>query len=606
LKGRLAKTDQEIKKLSSPKFVKNSASSYISGCRRRGLVEEIQSFEFLYSILSEEEQLILNYSDEKGTNRLILREGHYFELDVTQFSGNLRLRKIELKFEIIEGGTHFLRILDQNGNELARTSSVQVVGDGWKEFVLEGSLDLDPYPLLKVEFVSSASDYLFVAEEDTSWCDCEVLKVIPLIRVWSLGRGDERRKLQFNPYTSQIEFVEEPYIPSTSIEPPIYLSSSDSIQEALDSIPCDQGGKIILDSGVYPISSTLEIPCDNISIFGNPGSSIISGSDCFDLLEAKNKKGITIVGVTFVSSDCNCIGDGIVFSGTSFSKVIDCEFYNLGKSGIKLLDCENVTLQRNSAIGNHHFGIIVKNSEYCRLINNVTDRNWSSGVVIQESKRISLFDSCSRSNNDDGVMIWLSEICRVRESYFNFNECGSGVALNNSSIVTLFGNEAYRNSYGFSRVDSTDITEIDNYVHGNLIEDGSEEGGEEEEMAILKFVDIPQSPLISSGESAILEVDSSGDGAEITGITIDGLVGSRWKVEFFLPTISAVSEPSNEDKRNEIIYEPEDPIGGHFPPIGSIRFNFFLKFTNLSTETKQITGGIIGYHSVGSLELEWR
>jgi hypothetical protein len=109
---------------------------------------------------------------------------------------------------------------------------------------------------------------------------------------------------------------------------------------------------------------------------------------------------------------------------------------------------------------------------------------------------------------------------------------------------------------------------------------------------------------VAGENTEVLSIDSGTNGAEILGIIINGLVGTPWTVDIYIPSVDAVDSSSLDDKRSSITYEYLGEEGGALMPF-IIPYNCFIEFSNDYETENEIEEVTILYRSAGELTVAW-
>jgi hypothetical protein len=133
----------------------------------------------------------------------------------------------------------------------------------------------------------------------------------------------------------------------------------------------------------------------------------------------------------------------------------------------------------------------------------------------------------------------------------------------------------------------------------------------------VESTDIRRNVLIRTAQSGskslataavkFLSLDSGTNAAEILGMTINGIVGQTWKLDYYIPAIDAVAAQNASELRVTENYSSADTAGGQITGF-AFPFNCYIDFTNLTSvaaQAQKISQVSIVYRSATALAIAW-
>ena len=224
----------------------------------------------------------------------------------------------------------------------------------------------------------------------------------------------------------------------------------DSIQEGINELP-PEGGVVSIKEGNFPISSSLTIEKNNVTLIGTGNATKILSLGNFQLLGVVGYSGIHIEKIYFYGSGAgNDLNSGILFAASSNSVITGCQIENC-RFGIDGSISTNGLLINNCQIlSNIRSGIFLSgSSSLISITNNVIQNNIEDGIRADDGNN-SIISSNIITDNDvnntatyDGIRmladntIIMGNRCKDNDRYeINIRGGSNNVLIGNNCIGT--------------------------------------------------------------------------------------------------------------------------------------------------------------------------
>jgi parallel beta-helix repeat protein len=136
------------------------------------------------------------------------------------------------------------------------------------------------------------------------------------------------------------------------------------------------GGSIFVDSGIYSITSTINLRLSNTVLCGAGASTVLNVpmTNDFGILVTGAITNATIENLKFVGPGTGYTGDTaclVMVSWTNYVTIQDCYFYGCGSHSIFIVESDYALVTRNYVSGSALDGIgLAQGADYCTVSNN--------------------------------------------------------------------------------------------------------------------------------------------------------------------------------------------------------------------------------------------
>lgn len=233
-----------------------------------------------------------------------------------------------------------------------------------------------------------------------------------------------------------------------------------------ENVVVDKQVTIISENG--SANTIVQSALSNAAVFRISADDVqISG---FNITGATNYNGIFIIsasGCSISDNEINGNSNGIVLHDSNYNQISNNIFSANTNNGIHLQSSSHHnTISNNNVVDNNHRGIYLGSSNNNTLSGNIVSSNTDSGIYITGSDDTTFIGNTVNYNGNYGIYIRSSNNNHLLDNTASSNTY-SGIYVESSEHNILTGNTADLNTYSGIQLQSSNCTVSDNTVNEN-------------------------------------------------------------------------------------------------------------------------------------------